>query len=49
MIDSGVLTDYTSSQDVGGGTDVETELDKLTMQQSVEQELAKMKAEHKAV
>jgi hypothetical protein len=32
-----------------GGADIGTELDKVSMQQSVEQELAKMKAEHKAV
>jgi phage shock protein A len=52
MIDTGVLTDYTSSQGtegVMGGADIGNELDKLSMQQSVDQELAKMKAEHKAV
>jgi phage shock protein A len=52
MIDTGVLTDYTSSQGaegVMGGADIGSELDKVSMQQSVEQELAKMKAEHKAV
>ena len=52
MIDTGVLTDYTSSQGaegVMGGADIGSELDKLSMQQSVDQELAKMKAEHKAV
>jgi phage shock protein A len=49
MIDTGVLTDYTASQGIGGGADIGAELDKLSMQQSVDQELAKMKAEHKAV
>lgn len=40
MIDSGVLTDYTSNKD-----SIETELDKVTVQGSVEEELAKLKAE----
>ncbi|HYA82898.1 MAG TPA: PspA/IM30 family protein [Candidatus Bathyarchaeia archaeon] len=40
MIDSGVLTDYTSNKD-----DVEAELEKMTVKSSVDQELAKLKAE----
>jgi len=40
MIDSGVLTDYTSNKD-----SIESELDKVTVQGSVEEELAKLKAE----
>jgi phage shock protein A len=40
MIDSGVLTDYTSNKD-----DVEGELEKMTAKSSVDQELAKLKAE----
>jgi phage shock protein A len=40
MIDSGVLTDYTSNKD-----DVEGELEKMTVKSSVDQELAKLKAE----
>jgi phage shock protein A len=40
MIDSGVLTDYTSNKD-----DIEGELEKMTVQSSVDQELAKLKAE----
>ncbi len=40
MIDSGVLTDYTSDKD-----DVEAELEKVTVKSSVDQELAKLKAE----
>jgi phage shock protein A len=40
MIDSGVLTDYTSDKD-----DVEAELEKMTVKSSVDQELAKLKAE----
>lgn len=43
MMDSGVLTDYTSSKD-----DIETELEKISMQGSVEDELAKIKAEQAA-
>jgi phage shock protein A len=41
MIDSGVLTDYTST----GKDDIETELEKVSMQSSVEDEIAKIKAE----
>lgn len=41
MIDSGVLTDYTSSKD----DVIEKELEETTAQQSVEDELAKLKAE----
>jgi phage shock protein A len=40
MIDSGVLTDYTSNKD-----DVEGELEKMTVKSSVDLELAKLKAE----
>ena len=40
MIDSGVLTDYTSNKD-----DIERELEKVTVKSSVDQELAKLKAE----
>ena len=40
MIDSGVLTDYTSDKD-----DIEGELEKMTVKSSVDQELAKLKAE----
>jgi len=48
MVDTGVLTDYTNSQGMGGGGGGElgSELDKITIQQSVDQELSKMKAEH---
>jgi phage shock protein A len=40
MIDSGVLTDYTSNKD-----EIEKELEKITVQSSVEEELAKLKSE----
>ena len=40
MIDSGVLTDYTSNKD-----DIEGELEKMTVKSSVDEELAKLKAE----
>lgn len=40
MIDSGVLTDYTSNKD-----DIEDELEKMTAKSSVDKELAKLKAE----
>ena len=40
MIDSGVLTDYTRDKD-----DIERELEKVSVQGSVEEELAKIKAE----
>jgi phage shock protein A len=40
MIDSGVLTDYTSDKD-----DIEKELEKVTVKSSVDQELAKLKVE----
>jgi phage shock protein A len=40
MIDSGVLTDYTSNKD-----DIEGELEKMTVKSSVDQELTKLKAE----
>jgi phage shock protein A len=40
MIDSGVLTDYTSNKD-----EIEKELQKITVQDSVEEELAKLKSE----
>ena len=40
MIDSGVLTDYTSSK-----SDIDRELEKVSMKGSVDEELAKIKAE----
>jgi len=40
MIDSGVLTDYTSDKD-----DIEKELEKVSVKSSVDQELAKLKTE----
>ncbi len=40
MINSGVLTDYTSHKD-----EIEKELEKITVQNSVEEELAKLKSE----
>ena len=40
MIDSGVLTDYTSNKD-----DINKELEKITVKDSVEEELAKLKAQ----
>lgn len=40
MIDSGVLTDYLSNKD-----DIESELEKTTIRSSVDEELAKLKAE----
>jgi phage shock protein A len=46
MIDSGVLTDYTStSATSGSGSDIEVELQKMTVKSSVDEELAKLKAE----
>jgi phage shock protein A len=41
MIDSGVLTDYTSNKD----DNIERELEEATTKDSVEEELAKLKAE----
>ena len=43
MIDSGVLTDYTSTTN-GTDNDIEGELQKMTVKSSVEEELAKLKA-----
>jgi phage shock protein A len=40
MMNSGVLTDYTSSKDT-----IEKELEQITLKGSVEEELAKLKAE----
>src|ERR1051326_1750154 len=40
MIDSGVLTDYTSNKD-----DIERELEQVSVKSSVDEELAKIKAE----
>jgi phage shock protein A len=40
MISSGVLTDYTSNND-----EIESELEQITVEKSVEEELAKLKAE----
>ena len=44
MIDSGVLTDYTTSSENLGG-DIEVELDKVTMKSSVDEELEKLKSQ----
>jgi phage shock protein A len=44
MIDSGVLTDYTSSTGEDGGS-IEKELEDVVSRESVDQELAKLKAE----
>jgi phage shock protein A len=44
MIDSGVLTDYTTSPSEDGGS-IEKELEDVVSQESVDQELAKLKAE----
>jgi hypothetical protein len=44
MIDSGVLTDYTTSSENLGG-DIEAELDKVTMKSSVDEELEKLKSQ----
>ena len=46
MIDSGVLTDYTSTSTVGSDNDIEGELQKMTAKSSVDEELAKLKAEN---
>jgi phage shock protein A len=40
MMNSGVLTDYTSSKDT-----IEKELEQITLKGSVDEELAKLKAE----
>jgi hypothetical protein len=40
MINSGVLTDYTSNKD-----EIEKELEKITVQNSVDEELVKLKSE----
>jgi hypothetical protein len=40
MISSGVLVDYTSNKD-----EIENELEQITVNKSVEEELAKLKAE----
>ncbi len=46
MIDSGVLTDYTSTSATNGNAnDIEGELQKMTVKSSVDEELAKLKAE----
>src|ERR687895_1327625 len=44
MIDSGILTDYTTTSGSRGG-DIEAELDKVTLKSSVDDELKKLKAE----
>src|SRR5918994_1861356 len=44
MIDSGILTDYTTASGSGGG-DIEAELGKVTLKSSVDDELKKLKAE----
>ena len=46
MIDSGTLTDYTSPLSTTVASDIEDELDKTALNQSVEDELAKMKGEY---
>src|SRR5712692_11809761 len=52
MIDSGVLTDYTSTSTstststTGSDNDIEGELQKMTVKSSVDEELAKLKAEN---
>ncbi|HET7149128.1 MAG TPA: hypothetical protein VFI73_11585, partial [Candidatus Nitrosopolaris sp.] len=45
MIDSGVLTDYTSTS--GSDNDIERELQKMTVKSSINDELAKIKAAKK--
>lgn len=45
MIDSGVLTDYTSTS-TGSDNDIEMELQKMTVKSSIDDELAKLKAEN---
>ena len=44
MIDSGILTDYTTTSG-SGGEDIEVELDKVTLKSSIDDELKKLKAE----
>jgi phage shock protein A len=46
MIDSGTLTDHTSPLSTTIASDIEDELDKTALNQSVEEELAKMKGEY---
>ncbi len=48
MTDSGVLTDLTSPYS-GSGADISAELDNISMNASVEEELQKLKAEVKKV
>src|ERR1044072_2095820 len=46
MTESGMLTDFTSSPSYStGGADIDSELNKVSMNASVDQELAKMKAD----
>ncbi len=47
MTESGMLTDFTSSSSSysTGGTDIDSELNKVSMDATVDQELAKMKAD----
>ena len=48
MIDSGVLTDYTlASSTIASDKDIEGELQKMTVRSSVDEELAKLKANAK--
>jgi phage shock protein A len=47
MTESGILTDYTSAYSGSTGTDIESELDKVSLNSSVDKELAKMKSELK--
>jgi phage shock protein A len=44
MIDSGVLTDYTSNYPTGDAS-IESELDKVSLNKSVDEELARLKSE----
>ena len=46
MLESGTLTDYTSSSD-SGSDEIERELEKSSLSGPVEQELAKLKAENR--
>lgn len=45
MIESGTLTDITTSYPSGGNLDIEKELDKASIDRSVEDELTKLKKE----
>jgi hypothetical protein len=45
MIDSGTLTDITTSFPAGDNLDIEKELDKVSLDRSVDEELTKLKKE----